>query len=781
MFENAKWLGVPRSEIEKWNILEGDMTGRFAYFRTEVTLEEPGNLNLEITANARYRLWINEHPAASGPCKGDGWRQYGDSINVSQYLQTGKNVIAVQVLYQNPYSAIYQTDERAAIFGVANLPDRHRLAAAGQILDDEGRCIGDITTGIADWRVYLEGSYYLKSYEVTENLGAVCEEIDCKKAEMDWRSCSLDISSWAKTELLEDVKLSQFRENAGLISRYLIEERPIPMPAEYDRTFQGNVCVKDYAPLLGLGQGYDVVPAGTKRQYILDAGKLVTGYPSFRFAKGRQAKISISYFEKFIRGAGDFATEDAEHGVIYGITDQLVLNGREIFFAPFWYRTFRYISITVEAQEEDVTVYVPDYRRTHYPLGVTSEVISSESWVGDVWDMSIRTLRNCMMETYMDCPYYEQMQFPMDTRLQVLFNYAVSRDRRLAKKALTDYHYGMMPNGLIPGKYPSAYCQIISTFSLHYIYMMEEYYKETADKDFIKEILPDADRILAFYDRKTGEDGLVGRLGCWEFVDWQPEWIKKSFGMPEAVLCGPSTIINLMYAYALKCASYLAESTGRKGLAEEYEGRRQGILQRLQQLCWDDDRRMFREGPDFAQYTQHAQAWAVLNELGSREQQRDSLQHAYESEDVLKVTFSTSYEWLRALQQAGLYRLSERNMEQWINLAKEGHTTCPETPGDSRSECHAWSALPLYEMVRGFAGINMQEAGWKSVVIHPQLLSLEQLSGAVETDLGRISFEYQKKETGWSYRIMLPEKIRGSFVKPDGSVHLLVPGKMNEM
>ena len=112
MFENAKWLGVPRSEIEKWNILEGDMTGRFAYFRTEVTLEEPGKLNLEITANARYRLWINEQPVASGPCKGDGWRQYGDSMNISQYLHTGKNVIAVQVLYQNPYSAIYQTDER---------------------------------------------------------------------------------------------------------------------------------------------------------------------------------------------------------------------------------------------------------------------------------------------------------------------------------------------------------------------------------------------------------------------------------------------------------------------------------------------------------------------------------------------------------------------------------------------------------------------------------------------------------------------------------------------
>ena len=39
----------------------------------------------------------------------------------------------------------------------------------------------------------------------------------------------------------------------------------------------------------------------------------------------------------------------------------------------------------------------------------------------EVYDICLRTLENCMMDTYMDCPYYEQNQFPMDTRLQALF------------------------------------------------------------------------------------------------------------------------------------------------------------------------------------------------------------------------------------------------------------------------------------------------------------------------------------------------------------------------
>ena len=36
----------------------------------------------------------------------------------------------------------------------------------------------------------------------------------------------------------------------------------------------------------------------------------------------------------------------------------------------------------------------------------------------------------------MDCPYYEQMQFPMATRLHVMFTYCVSTPVRLARKPL---------------------------------------------------------------------------------------------------------------------------------------------------------------------------------------------------------------------------------------------------------------------------------------------------------------------------------------------------------
>ena len=43
----------------------------------------------------------------------------------------------------------------------------------------------------------------------------------------------------------------------------------------------------------------------------------------------------------------------------------------------------------------------------------------------------------------------------MDTRLQMLFTYAVSNDTGLVKKALLDFHCGMQPGGLLTGKAPA--------------------------------------------------------------------------------------------------------------------------------------------------------------------------------------------------------------------------------------------------------------------------------------------------------------------------------------
>ena len=420
-------------------------------------------------------------------------------------------------------------------------------------------------------------------------------------------------------------------------------------------------------------------------------------------------------------------------------------------------------------------MHLPHLRKTGYPLDPVSFVSSSAAWVGPVWEMCVRTLQGCMTETYMDCPFYEQMQFPMDTRLQALFTYAVSTDVKLARKALIDFHHSMIPDGLIQGKYPSHSMQVISTFSLHYIYMLYEYYHQTADSQILKALRSDVDAILEHYDRKIGADGLLYNLDYWPFVDWQEAW-QQSYGMPLAGLQNSSTIINLMYAYALDQAARICDATDRPGLAAEYRNRQFRMIQSVQQLCWDDVKGLYREGPQFGQYSQHAQAWAVLNNMVPADKIKSLMQTALNDPDIIACSFATSYELNRALEKAGLAGNIEFGLQRWVEMLDLGCTTCPETPGLTRSDCHAWSALPIFEMARVLAGISSPQPGWPSVLIAPRLGRLPDLSGQVITPKGLVKFSYKNTQVGLQYEIDLPQGLSGLFRSPDGTESVLKSG-----
>lgn len=734
MWESAQWIRIPPDELKQKQIYHGDLGGRFAYFRCEQVLPENARLTVCITAVSRYRLWVNGQPVLSGPCKGDPGRQYYETVDLTPCLRGGKNVFAVQVLYNDPDIARDQTDERAAIYGVAGAGNSHALAVEGIIQDGNGKSIGSVSTGEADWRVWLDSSFYLKSTQYSIYLGAVEESIDFSLSLCDWKTMDYDASSWMPALPYGPVIPSTTFQRVGLIPRVHVIPREIPLLEEREAGFA------------------QIIPG--ENGTVLDAGVHVNGYPRFVFDGAAGTEITITYLERFGDGTDGQRIDDLK-GSVSGRADHIVLNGRRLCYEPFWVRTFRYIVIQGGQLSQP-----PAYRKTAYPLPVQSSISSSAPWLGRLWTMCLRTLQNCMLETYMDCPYYEQLQFIMDTRLQMLFTYAVSSDTRLARKALLDFHCGMLPNGLLPGKTPTAYLQVISTFSLHYVFALWEYVEHTGDVELGRRYRPDIDRILDCFDSRRDQSGLVGVIEPWAFIDWQDGW-KETGGVPRAYFEGPSTIINLMYAYALECGAKLYEATGRPGTADEYRQRRADILQRVRDTCFDPDKGMVREGPACPEFTRHAQAWAVVNGMLD---EMESIRALKSAVSCPPCSFAASFEWFRALEKAGMEEQLRLDLDAWIGLMDRGSTTCPEEPHHPRSECHAWSALPLYEFMHTLAGIR-QENG--VIVIRPHLLDLPDLSGSAATPFGVVRFAYRRTDDGaWQYWIRLPDGTKGVLIMP---------------
>ena len=83
-------------------------------------------------------------------------------------------------------------------------------------------------------------------------------------------------------------------------------------------------------------------------------------------------------------------------------------------------------------------------------------------------------------------------------------------------------------------------------------------------------------------------------------------------------------------------------------------------------------------------------------------------------------------------------------MESYRNLLKLNCTTVPETPEYSRSDCHAWGALAIYEFSATVLGVRTYDINEKSVLIKPYIKDRDFAKGTVSTIGGDITVEWKK-------------------------------------
>lgn len=66
---------------------------------------------------------------------------------------------------------------------------------------------------------------------------------------------------------------------------------------------------------------------------------------------------------------------DFVSGELYGPSDTYIPHsGGANHYSPFWWRTFRYIRLTITTRDHPLTLTGLTYRATHYPLKVTTTI-----------------------------------------------------------------------------------------------------------------------------------------------------------------------------------------------------------------------------------------------------------------------------------------------------------------------------------------------------------------------------------------------------------------------
>ena len=364
----------------------------------------------------------------------------------------------------------------------------------------------------------------------------------------------------------------------------------------------------------------------------------------------------------------------------------------------------------------------------------------------------------------MDCPSYERLQYLGDTRIQALITLYNSKDDRLVKNFLHLADISRGADGITKSRYPTTIPQHIQPYALSYIYAMHDYLMYGADTQFVLDLVPGAEQILNYFSRYQLPDGRVRNLPGWNFSDWVNNRKDWQNGAPRRGADGCSILMDLQLLYALQMMAEMEGVRGNTWAKETYETQAAKLAESVKNAYWNEEKGLFADRIEQDQYSQHANALAIL--CGIVDDPKSMAEKLLTDQSLAQCTIYYKFYLYQAYVKAGLGDGYLDWLDTWRENIAMGLTTWGEDANvfGTRSDCHAWGASPNIELYRTVLGIDSDAVAFKRVRIEPHLGDLKEIGGTMPHPDGEISVRYQVKGKRLHAEISLPDGVDGRFV-----------------
>ena len=317
-----------------------------------------------------------------------------------------------------------------------------------------------------------------------------------------------------------------------------------------------------------------------------------------------------------------------------------------------------------------------------------------------IYDVCVNTLKLCMMEHYVDCPWREQALYAFDSRNQMLCGYNAFEggNAEYARANLKLISEDRRPDALLSLTYPSGGESVIPAFSLHYIIAMWEYVSYTGDVSLAAEALPKMRGVLEEF-LKNRKGGLVCGITAhhvWNFYDWTED---ANYGWNSE--CEPDVFINCLFIMALEAYEKMC---GRCGYTFPYHGLKHELVS-LARDAFLTDKKLFDAQKGKRKFTILGNSLAILSGVATKEE-AEFICEMIVSDVLSDCSLSARVFKYEALlnTDTGKYKdfvLSEIRATYRVML-DAGSDTVWETLGGcddfsgAGSLCHGWSSVPIY-------------------------------------------------------------------------------------
>ncbi|MFZ4068012.1 MAG: alpha-L-rhamnosidase C-terminal domain-containing protein [Phenylobacterium sp.] len=773
----AKWIGHPEEVL-------GSAPQALA-FHVSVELKAPATLTVHVSADERYEFYVDGERQGRGPERGDPAHWRFESYRLE--LAKGRHHFAAKVWWLKGAGL--------SPFAQMSLKPAFLLAAEGPLGEQ-------LSTGLAAWRVMRMPGLEFLPPEFVWGTGAKTRVI--AKA-FPWEFSTGVGDFWVQPAVLCNAVVADY--SPGYASNWLLTPATLPPMQEETRhsgtarhvqavdTWETSKLPVLHAENLGAeGAAWDkllagkeplAIPAHAWRRVIVDLGEYRCAYPAARFSGGAGARLRIRWAEslylpkwQMIKGMYEIQLKGDRDGIegksFVGIGDEIELDGaRSRVFSPLWWEAGRYLEITVRTDAEPLSIEDFHLELTGYPHAFSGRFSSSDERLERIVDISRRTLRMCSHETYMDCPYYEQLMYVGDTRIQALATYVLSGDDRLPRKAISLFNDSRVPTGLTQSRYPCRDPQIIPPFSLWWVAMVHDYALWRGDLAFVKSMMPGVRAVLDHFASKIRPDGLLANPNGWNFLDWVDGW---KWGVRADGGHGVSGPLNWHAAMTFQLASELEAMVAEPELAKRCARLARGVAAAADRHFWVEQRGLYADDLDHSLFSEHSQCLALLGGLLPKKREKALAANLFTDPALDRATIYFSHYLFDACQRFGrIDRLFDR-LGVWFGHEPLGLTTTLESPEPARSDCHAWSAHPLYHFAASVAGVRPTAPGFAEVEIRPDLGPLTWIDAKIVHPLGNVELHLEKKGESLVGEIALPNGVGGSLRLPARSIPLR-PGR----
>jgi alpha-L-rhamnosidase len=752
----ASWITVPGANTTGYGVY---------YFRKGFELTSiPKAFPIYVSGDNRYKLFVNEKMVSLGPARGDLAHWNYETIDLAPFLKAGQNIIAAQVWNEAELLPEGHLSLRTAFI-------LQGAAAESQVLNsnESWRCIQDYS--------YSPIPVLMQTYYVA----GPGERINMAAHPKDWEKVYFQDNNWKPALPLFAGFPKQVKGQFGMISNWLLIPSSLPqMELTQQRLLQvrkaEGIAVPASFPATKTTLS---VPANTTVTLMLDQTFLTNAYPTLIFSGGKEGTISISYQEAlFTKYPEKGNRNEIEGKTMIGRIDSLLSDGtaNQRFTTLNW-RTYRYIQLRITTKESPLVLEDVYGTLTGYPFHFNAKLETDNSELQKMLDIGWRTARLCAMETYMDCPYYEQLQYIGDARIQAMVSLYNSGDDRLLRNALNLMDYSRLPEGVTASRHPSVIPQYITTFSLWYIGMLHDYMMYGKDPAFIKDKLQGARQVLNYFRGFQQVDGSLKDVPYWTFTDWVNSngWVD---GRGPVGKDGYSSLLDLQLLWAYQVAADLEQQVGIKEYALQYNKAATQLKNTIQKKYWDNTKKLFADRTEKDLFSQHANALAILTGLVSKEQAIAISKQLLSDTTLASASIYFKYYLHLALTKAGFGNDYLNWLGKWRENMAMGLTTWAETSevNTTRSDCHAWGASPNIELFRTIIGIDTDAPGFARVKIEPHLGTIKSIAGEIPHPNGKIKVRYSEINGRLHADIDLPTKTTGRFVWKNKS-YVLKQGK----